>query len=172
MLDPNKIDQDLVPLFSKIMPEPERALAAQEGVDAPSSGGCYSLCEGIVDFQLISDDLLDAIELDSPEGILHQSQELANRLYGLLGAGSDNTSFGLTKKTNGLSRTLYKRIYDALDMPEEVIASGEFDEFMRTEAYLSGIERRAENVLNALTVAEKTVKQKVRPCLPLKSWTS
>jgi len=150
MMNPNKVDADLVPLFSKIMPEPERAVAAQGGVDAPSSAGGKALVRRMVDFQLIADDLIEAIELDSPEGILHQAQELANRLYGLVGAGSDNTSFGLTKKTNGLSRTLYKRIYDALDMPEEVVASGEFDEFMRTDAYLSGIERRAESVLKAV----------------------
>jgi len=149
MLDPNKVDQDLVPLFSKIMPDPERAIAAQEGVVAPTSEGGAALMRRMVDYQLTMDDLQEALDIESPEGIINHALYLADRLKGQSG-GTQTRPFRLMASTNGLARTLSKRIYEAAEIPKDVVDSGDMDAFLRTDEFISSMERRAERVVRAL----------------------
>ena len=116
------IDPDLVPIFSKIIPDNLQAAALADGVLQPSSNAGKELHRTVIDLTMTHDDLLEAIVTGNDDGVILYAQMLANRLYGIAAPsqarsnrnGESGKPFMLLGKTHKLAQTLYTRIYDAL----------------------------------------------------------
>ena len=121
-LNKKGVDPDLVPVFSKIIPDNLQAAALADGVMMPTSDAGKSVHRTMIDLTMHHDDLLEAVVSGNDDGILFHAQMLANRLYGIAApeykrrgpVGEKGKPFMLFGKTHKLSQTLYERIYDAL----------------------------------------------------------
>ncbi len=116
------VDPDLVPIFSKIIPDNLQAAALADGVMTPTSKAGKDVHRTMIDLTMYRDDLQEAIDSGNDEGIVFHAQMLANRLYGIAApeykrrgpVGEKGKPFMLFGQTHKLSQTLYGKIYDAL----------------------------------------------------------
>ena len=121
-INKKNIDPDLVPLFSKILPDNLQAAALHEGVMEPVTDAGKALHRVVEDLTMYHEELLQSVISGNDDSIVFNAQMLANRLYGLAAPqqarsnkyGESGKPFMLLGRTHKIAQTLYQRIYDAM----------------------------------------------------------
>ena len=150
------IDPDLVPVFSKIIPDNLQAAALADGVLQPSSPEGKALHRIVSDLTLTHDELLEAVVAQSDERIIFLADELARKLFSIAAPeqarsnrnGQSGKPFMLMGKTHKIAQTLYDRIFTALGEDVSTLSVSDAENLgFSYDAVSRNIEADAEKII-------------------------
>ena len=150
------IDPDLVPVFSKIIPDNLQAAALADGVLQPSSPEGKALHRIVSDLTLTHDELLEAVVSQNDERIIFLADELARKLFSISAPqqarsnrnGQSGKPFMLMGKTHKIAQTLYDRIFTALGEDVSTLSVSDAENFgFSYDAVSRNIEADAEKII-------------------------
>ena len=153
-----EIDEDLLPIFERILPDTEEATRAMNLKNAQTATGARLLERGY-SLREHSNNLHDAIANDDSYAIVDAADNLARELFGIAGRASNSNNpspphdpFRVLREVHGKARDLSRKLHEAIGIKDE-LEGGYYDE---DGLYVSNIDPDvvADNIVKAISGAD------------------